>query len=255
MHMTDAERPFWDAEDERFRLAHPVCRSMHWTVAPGGPEHCASCCPPPPMSPETLERVARLLRPVLLEANAPATKPTQPKTTSAPAATKPPADQTLADRTADWAAIVASVPDTELPLVWTLVMSELGRRGIIRTANNPVADMGEFLACEILGLTLAGGVTQGFDATDADGRRYQIKSHRRLKAGSTAKKLGVIRKIEQREFEFVIGMIFNHDLSIGEVWRLPYEAVVEHSTYVATLNGHRLRAGIWSDPRSGRVEH
>jgi hypothetical protein len=62
LHMTDEQRPFWDVEDARYDAAHSDCRAGRWTVAPGGPTHCMNCCPPPPMSPATIDKVARLLR-------------------------------------------------------------------------------------------------------------------------------------------------------------------------------------------------
>ncbi len=62
LHLTEETRPFWEAEDTRFEALHPDCHAGRWTLSPGGPAHCNDCCPPPPMSPEQVRRIASLLR-------------------------------------------------------------------------------------------------------------------------------------------------------------------------------------------------
>jgi hypothetical protein len=47
--------------DEEFRLRHPDHGSS-WTAG-GGPIHCSRCCPPPPLSPEQIAQISRLLNP------------------------------------------------------------------------------------------------------------------------------------------------------------------------------------------------
>lgn len=49
-------------EDEAFLTRHRDCHAHRHGVA-GGPVHCGHCCPPPPLSPEVLAKVAVLLRP------------------------------------------------------------------------------------------------------------------------------------------------------------------------------------------------
>jgi hypothetical protein len=47
--------------EEEFRLRHPQHGSSR-TVA-GGPIHCSRCCPPPPLSPEQIAQISRILNP------------------------------------------------------------------------------------------------------------------------------------------------------------------------------------------------
>lgn len=70
--------------------------------------------------------------------------------------------------------------DRQLIVLWADVMAELNVRGLIRSANNPVADYAERVVAERLGLTLAGQSAPGYDATDAAGLRYQIKGLARI---------------------------------------------------------------------------
>jgi hypothetical protein len=47
--------------EEEFRLRHPQHGSSR-TVG-GGPIHCSRCCPPPPLSPEQIAQISRILNP------------------------------------------------------------------------------------------------------------------------------------------------------------------------------------------------
>jgi hypothetical protein len=48
--------------EEEFRLRHPQHGSSR-TVG-GGPIHCSRCCPPPPLSPEQIAQISRILNPL-----------------------------------------------------------------------------------------------------------------------------------------------------------------------------------------------
>ena len=47
--------------DEEFRLRHPD-HGLSWTVGSGS-IHCSRCCPPPPLSPEQIAQISRILNP------------------------------------------------------------------------------------------------------------------------------------------------------------------------------------------------
>ena len=53
----------------------------------------------------------------------------------------------------------------------------LREMGVLST-RNLVGDVAEWIACEELGLTRARASQKGYDATDAEGRRVQIKGVR-----------------------------------------------------------------------------
>lgn len=126
-------------------------------------------------------------------------------------------------------------------------------RGLVRSSNNPVADYAERVAAKELGLELAPKVAQGNDATSG-GRRYQIKS-RRLTAHNKSRQLGVVRKLQAREFDELIAVLFDEDLRLLEMWRVPHDAVAEYARWVPTLNGHRIhvKPPLTDDPRVERL--
>jgi hypothetical protein len=62
MHLAPEEKTQHDAEDERYRQQHADCRGHRWSVDGSPINHCGFCCPPPPMSPEQVERLASMLK-------------------------------------------------------------------------------------------------------------------------------------------------------------------------------------------------
>jgi len=107
-------------------------------------------------------------------------------------------------------------------------MRELRDRGLVRSANNPVSDIAERLACERLSLEMAPKSAPGYDAVSADGLKYQVKS-RRLTPQNMSRRMGVIRKLELVEFDHALAMIFDENLTLLEIWQIPHEVVVDHS--------------------------
>ena len=62
MFFSDSERARYGAEEVRFKEAHPTCGSHSHGVSGSLTKHCGKCCPPPPLSPAQLDRLATLLR-------------------------------------------------------------------------------------------------------------------------------------------------------------------------------------------------
>jgi hypothetical protein len=61
LYETDKQRVAREAEDAAFQELHADCHAMRWTLSGGGVQHCSRCCAPPPIAPDTLNRVARIL--------------------------------------------------------------------------------------------------------------------------------------------------------------------------------------------------
>ncbi len=138
----------------------------------------------------------------------------------------------------------------ELLRLYTEVLDELRRRGVTRSTNNPVGDYTEYLVSTRLGLTLGSNSVAGFDAVDADGRRYQIKG-RRLTPQHPSTELGAIRNLPDRPFDFLIAVVYRPDFRIDYAAQVPYEVVVELATFVQHTNAYRflMRRNILADAR------
>jgi hypothetical protein len=117
------------------------------------------------------------------------------------------------------------------------VSAELRSRGICRSGNNPVADYAEGLVAKALGLQLANGSTAGYDAKDAEGRRYEIKA-RRVTRPRTATMLSAIRGMDKRHFDFLVAVIFDEDYTVRRAIQIPYDSVVQIAKFRKHLNGH-----------------
>jgi len=117
------------------------------------------------------------------------------------------------------------------------VSSELRRRGICRSSNNPVADYAERIVASALGLELAPRSTAGFDAKDLRGRRYEIKARRVVRSGK-ATMLSAIRGIEKRHFDFLVAVIFNEDYTVQRAVKIPYAGVVQIAKFRKHVNAH-----------------
>jgi hypothetical protein len=63
LRITDLGRQMLEAHrrDEMYLQDHLSCHSLRWTWAGATVTHCGSCCPPPPLAPGTLAKIAHLL--------------------------------------------------------------------------------------------------------------------------------------------------------------------------------------------------
>jgi hypothetical protein len=130
-----------------------------------------------------------------------------------------------------------SVPD--LLRLLSEILDELKAQDVIRTRNNPVSDYAEWLVSEKMNLELVPPSKSGYDAVGADGKRYQIKS-RRLDPKNKSRQLSVIRKLKAKEFDYLIGIIFDKDFSVKEAYKIPHRVIGNFGRFSKHQNGHIL---------------
>lgn len=119
------------------------------------------------------------------------------------------------------------------------IMDELRRRNIIRTYNNPVSDYTEWLVSSKLKLSLSQKSQAGYDAIDERGKRYQIKGRRSTELNKS-RQLGVIRDLDAKKFDYLVGVILNSDYSVKYAALIPHRLVSKLSKYSNHQNGHLL---------------
>lgn len=117
-----------------------------------------------------------------------------------------------------------SMSETELLQVYVNLLSELKEREIARSFNAVTGDYAEWLVAQKLNLALATTGKSGFDATDSEGKKYQIKGRR---GKSTT--LGIMREIEKAKFDFLIAVFFDDDFSVRMAYLIPYKVVWEEA--------------------------
>ncbi|MGY6258135.1 hypothetical protein ACXIVK_32200 [Paraburkholderia caledonica] len=126
-------------------------------------------------------------------------------------------------------------------------LDELRRRGVVRSGNNPTGDYAEWLVSSKLGLQLAAKSVKGFDATDADGIRYQIKA-RRVTADNSSTQLSVIRNLAGEDFDLLVAVVFDSAWNVAVAAKMTREAVSKLATFRHHVNGHvmHLRRTVFS---------
>ncbi|MGR3640094.1 hypothetical protein [Alterinioella nitratireducens] len=133
----------------------------------------------------------------------------------------------------------------ELLETHTAVLNELRDREILRSANNPTGDYAEWLFCQAFGWDQAANSVKGYDATDAEGIRYQVKG-RRLHQLNTSRQLSAIRDLDG--FDVLAGVLFDATFVVSRAALIPSEVVRDHSKFTQHTNSHRflLRDDIWN---------
>jgi hypothetical protein len=129
------------------------------------------------------------------------------------------------------------LPNQELLQAYAAILRELRERRVLRSSNNPVADYTEWLVCSKLNLSLATKSTKGYDATSEDGTRYEIKA-RRLTPESNATQFSAIRKLAERHFHHLIGVVYEPDFSIRYAAQVPYDLIALNSRFSTHSNAH-----------------
>lgn len=104
------------------------------------------------------------------------------------------------------------------------VMSELRRRGVVRTGNSPVGDYAELLFAKAFGWSLEQNSASGHDATDTRGQRYQIKG-RRIPNLAASRQLSAIRRINEHTFDFLAAVLFDARFKVFRAILVPHTLV------------------------------
>ena len=134
----------------------------------------------------------------------------------------------------------------QLLKLFAKLLRELRNRKIVRSANNPVADYSELLACRALGLELVTKSTKGYDATDSAGRRYEVKG-RRLTPENQSRQLSAVRALDERHFDHLVGIVFEEDFSIRRACVVPAATVEQIAKYQEHTNSWvlNLTDSVW----------
>jgi hypothetical protein len=135
----------------------------------------------------------------------------------------------------------------DLLRLYATLLEELRRRNVVRTANNPVADLAESLFCGAFGWHRADKEAKGYDAENESGVRYEIKG-RRLTQHNKSRQVSAIRSFDG--FGILAGVLFNHDFSILRAALVPVSIVKVRSEWVEHTNSWRflLHDDVWKEP-------
>ncbi|MDF3415822.1 hypothetical protein HKX54_15220 [Sulfitobacter sp. M57] len=138
---------------------------------------------------------------------------------------------------------------SELLALHAEVSGLLKSSGAVRSSNNPAGDYAETLFCKAFGWEMAGPSIKGYDARDAQGVRYQIKS-RRLTETNGSRQLSALRNLQDRPFDFLAGVLFSSDYRVFKAAIVPHRLVLENTRISAHTNSRlfHLRDAVWNWP-------
>lgn len=134
---------------------------------------------------------------------------------------------------------LSEMPTDEILNLYAMILIELKKRNITRTSNNPVADYAERIVADKLSLKLMPNSHSGYDAVGDNNLRYQIKARRKTRQNSS-KLPSVFRNLEQRDFDYLVGILFQEDFSLDKAYLIPYETVKKYAGYSEHRHGHIL---------------
>ena len=118
----------------------------------------------------------------------------------------------------------------------------LKEAGILRTDRNLQGDYAEWLVAKKLNLTLSESTIQkGFDAVDAEGKTYQVKS--RMVYAKDQQTSFDFQSLDHK-FDYLIGVFFSKDLDVIKIIKVPYEAVLERAVKNKTNYRFRWHRGM-----------
>lgn len=134
------------------------------------------------------------------------------------------------------------------------VIEELRERKIVRSGNGPVGDYAEFLFAKAFGWTLVNNSKKGYDAIDESKLKYQIKS-RRITRHNKSRQLSSLRKLQEKHFDFLAGILFSEDYTVYRAVIIPHGIIEPRSRFSTYTNGwiFRLEDDVWSVPTARDV--
>lgn len=135
----------------------------------------------------------------------------------------------------------------DLLRIHNLAAQELRRRGLTRSANNPLGDLAENLFCKAFGWEIAPPSMAASDAVDSNNVRYQIKA-RRLATPTSSRQLSAIRNINDKGFDILAAVIFDANYEVQRAAFIPHHIVLARAKTHLHTNSARLilSESIWA---------
>jgi len=120
------------------------------------------------------------------------------------------------------------------------ILSELRRRGVVRTGNAPAGDYAEFLVRKATGGELAANSQKSWDVRTPSGQRLQVKARVVTDAHVNGERqLSVFRSWD---FDASLIVLFDDDFHVWRAALLPVASLRDAARFIAHVSGHRVFA-------------
>lgn len=137
------------------------------------------------------------------------------------------------DRATAGVRAIDSAADDELLRLWVAASHALQQRGSVRSLANIPADLAEGIVASLEGGQRTPSSSPAVDVLGPDGTTYQVKALRRTDPGRNS-----IGTFSNFDFEQLIIVIFEWDLSARVGIRISAKALVRHRERLLTGSGH-----------------
>lgn len=137
---------------------------------------------------------------------------------------------------------VTHLPAADILRMHANLSSELRRRGIAKSNNNPVADVANALFCRAFNWEPVRPATHGYNARGRRGR-IQIKS-RRLMDGDWPAEFSSIT-LEPQQFDYLACVAFAEDYSIKTAVVIAHDAISDLANSDGVSEKYRLELCSW----------
>jgi hypothetical protein len=132
------------------------------------------------------------------------------------------------------------------------ILSELRRRGVVRTDNAPTGDYAEYLIARLVDGELAPNSEKSWDLRAADGRLIQVKA--RLSPEGSPAATRQLSFIRHWDFDLLAVVLFDDDYSVRRAVLVPRDAAMTSARRVELVNGDRVIATDEFLGQSGAVD-
>lgn len=125
--------------------------------------------------------------------------------------------------------------------VYTSLLVELRRRGLVRTNNAPIGDLAECACAAYYEGELAPNSEKSFDLTAADGRRIQVKVRNVHNGTSPSAVFSSIRSMDFDVCVFILADAKSNTIEAAYEWTS--EEIQAHGRFTTHTNSTLIRIG------------
>lgn len=115
-----------------------------------------------------------------------------------------------------------NLSDADLLARYVEVLDALESRGLTRGTGMVVGELAEHVAADRLNLVLEPRTTKGYDATDADGKRVQIKA-RWAPDGRLGRRINWGLDLETRHFDYMLVVVFGRHFDVAYACKIEFD--------------------------------
>ncbi|WDV44053.1 hypothetical protein PV797_10985 [Clostridiaceae bacterium M8S5] len=118
---------------------------------------------------------------------------------------------------------LSELTELELMILNRDIVKELNKRNVVKTRNKPIAGYARWLIKNTFGFKQTVNPNEKYDFLDKDNNKYLVRSRQII--GNKNLPFGIIRNLDDRNFDYLITVVFDEDFNIMESYKISYEVL------------------------------